>query len=160
MSPITAKKPSPDEVEQQGEESIQLLENLQSIKLATGSRQRKKTENGLKEDEVIVLGMLQKNGIMIVGDIQRVLGVLPAQMSRIVRSLENREQAFIQCSINSRDKRKIDVELLEAGQKILHKINERRARRLDCVPLELLQEANSTLAEIIRIIRENTDETL
>ena len=52
---------------------------------------------------------------MIVGDIQRLLGVLPAQMSRIIRSLENRERPLIACHINPRDKRKINVALTEDG---------------------------------------------
>jgi DNA-binding MarR family transcriptional regulator len=56
---------------------------------------------------------------MIVGDIQRLLGVLPAQMSRIIRSLENRDRALIACRINPRDKRKIDVCLTSAGEKAL-----------------------------------------
>jgi DNA-binding MarR family transcriptional regulator len=56
---------------------------------------------------------------MIVGDIQRLLGVLPAQMSRIIRGLENRDRPCITCRINSLDKRKIDVCLTAAGEKAL-----------------------------------------
>ena len=56
----------------------------------------------LKEVEFLTLSLLQENGILIVGDIQRMLGVLPAQMSRVIRSLENRERPLIQCRINSR----------------------------------------------------------
>src|SRR3954454_660061 len=63
----------------------------------------------LKEVEFLSLSLLQANGTMIVGDIQRVLGILPAQMSRIIRSLENRDDPLIECRINPRDKRKIDV---------------------------------------------------
>src|SRR5205085_1331613 len=59
------------------------------------------------------------NGTMIVGDIQRLLGVLPAQMSRVIRALENRERPLIQCRINPRDKRKIDVCLTSHGEKTL-----------------------------------------
>ena len=44
----------------------------------------------LKEVEFLTLSLLQAHGTMIVGDIQRVLGVLPAQMSRVIRALENR----------------------------------------------------------------------
>src|ERR1700730_1779812 len=65
----------------------------------------------LKEVEFLTLSLLQDHGIMIVGDIQRILGILPAQMSRVIRSLESRERPLIECSINARDKRKIDVEL-------------------------------------------------
>src|SRR5271163_371376 len=73
----------------------------------------------LKEVEFLTLSLLQAQGIMIVGDIQRILGILPAQMSRVIRSLENRERSLIQCRINSRDKRKIDVELTPNGEKAL-----------------------------------------
>jgi DNA-binding MarR family transcriptional regulator len=73
----------------------------------------------LKEIEFLTLSTLHAHGTMIVGDIQRLLGVLPAQMSRIIRSLENRERPLIQCHINSRDKRKIDVALTSAGDKAL-----------------------------------------
>src|SRR5205809_5814157 len=75
-------------------------------------RGRRRTGD-LKEVEFLTLSILQDHGTMIVGDIQRLLGVLPAQMSRIIRSLENRERAFIACRINPRDKRKIDVCMTE-----------------------------------------------
>jgi DNA-binding MarR family transcriptional regulator len=58
---------------------------------------------------------LHKREKLIVGDIQRQLGVLPAQMSRIIRALETRERPLIACRINAQDKRKIDVALTPAG---------------------------------------------
>src|SRR5262249_37194199 len=73
----------------------------------------------LKESEFLTLIILQGQGTMIVGDIQRILGVLPAQMSRIIRSLEEREQPLISCQINPRDKRKIDVCLTAEGERAL-----------------------------------------
>ena len=39
----------------------------------------------LKEVEFLTLSILHNRESMIVGDIQRFLGVLPAQMSRIIR---------------------------------------------------------------------------
>ena len=73
----------------------------------------------LKEVEFLTLSLLQSNQTMIVGDIQRVLGILPAQMSRIIRSLENRAHPLIECRINPRDKRKIDVCLTPHGDRSL-----------------------------------------
>jgi len=73
----------------------------------------------LKETEFLTLVILQGQGSMIVGDIQRILGVLPAQMSRVIRSLEEREQPLISCQINPRDKRKIDVCLTVEGERAL-----------------------------------------
>ncbi len=84
----------------------------------------------LKEVEFLTLSLLQAHGIMIVGDIQRVLGVLPAQMSRVIRSLENCERPLIQCSINARDKRKIDVELTNLGERALLDYQGKRVGRI------------------------------
>jgi DNA-binding MarR family transcriptional regulator len=70
----------------------------------------------LKEVEFLTLSILRQHETLIVGDIQRMLGVLPAQMSRIIRSLEMREQPLISCRINPNDKRKIDVVLTASGQ--------------------------------------------
>src|SRR5215469_7377237 len=69
----------------------------------------------IKEVEFLTLSLLHHHETLIVGDIQRQLGVLPAQMSRIIRSLETREQPLIACRINPHDKRKIDVVLTPEG---------------------------------------------
>lgn len=84
----------------------------------------------LKEVEFLTLSLLQAHGIMIVGNIQRILGILPAQMSRVIRSLENRERSFIQCRINPHDKRKIDVELTSHGEKALFDYQGKRVGRI------------------------------
>ena len=77
---------------------------------------RGRRRNGdLKEVEFLTLSILRQHETLIVGDIQRQLGVLPAQMSRIIRSLEDRDRPLIACRINPRDKRKIDVALTPAG---------------------------------------------
>jgi DNA-binding MarR family transcriptional regulator len=95
----------------------ELFQVVTQICLATLRGRRRAGD--LKEVEFLTLSLLQANGTMIVGDIQRVLGVLPAQMSRVIRSLENRDRPLIQCRINARDKRKIDVELTGVGAKSL-----------------------------------------
>ncbi len=69
----------------------------------------------LKEVEFLTLSVLRRHDTLIVGEIQRMLGVLPAQMSRIIRSLEGRERPLIACRINPQDKRKIDVALTPDG---------------------------------------------
>src|SRR3989442_15694279 len=86
-----------------------LFEVVTQICLSTLRGRRRAGD--LKEVEFLTLSLLHDNGTMIVGDIQRLLGVLPAQMSRVIRSLENRDRPLIQCRINARDKRKIDVVL-------------------------------------------------
>lgn len=84
----------------------------------------------LKEVEFLTLSLLHGNTTMIVGEIQRLLGILPAQMSRIIRSLENRESPLIECRINARDKRKIDVCLTPHGERALDEYQSVRVARL------------------------------
>ena len=97
--------------------SQDLFDVVTQIGLSTLRGRRRVAD--LKEVEFLSLSILQTRECMIVGDIQRLLGVLPAQMSRIIRALENRDRPLITCRINSRDKRKIDVCLTPAGEKAL-----------------------------------------
>jgi DNA-binding MarR family transcriptional regulator len=106
----------------------ELFDVVTQICLST-LRGRRRTGD-LKEVEFLSLSLLQANGTMIVGDIQRVLGILPAQMSRIIRSLENRDNPLIECRINPRDKRKIDVCLTSTGERALAEYQGVRVGRL------------------------------
>ena len=90
-----------------------LIEIVAQLGLAVPRGRRRNGD--LKEVEYLTLSILHQRDSLIVGDIQRQLGVLPAQMSRIIRSLEDRDQPLIACRINPQDKRKIDVILTAAG---------------------------------------------
>src|SRR5688500_10499611 len=83
--------------------------------LLTLPRGRRRQHGDLKDLEFLTLAILQRHPTMIVGDIQRILGILPAQMSRLIRSLEGRTSPLVTCRINPQDKRKVDVQLTEAG---------------------------------------------
>ncbi len=84
----------------------------------------------LKEIEFLTLSLLHQREKLIVGDIQRQLGILPAQMSRIIRALENRERPLIACRINAQDKRKIDVALTPAGLAAFQEYQASRVRTI------------------------------
>ena len=99
-------------------------------RLGLSTLRGRKRLGDLKEAEFLTLSLLHSNGTMIVGDIQKLLGVLPAQMSRIIRSLENRERPLIACNINARDKRKVDVGLTVAGEKALDEYQSARVSLL------------------------------
>src|SRR5690349_13062007 len=92
------------------EELAQQLFDVVTRFCLTIPRSRRKLGD-LKDIEYLTLSLLHQHEPLIVGDIQRQLGVLPAQMSRIIRALESRERPLITCRINSQDKRKIDVVL-------------------------------------------------
>ena len=103
----------------------------------------------LKEVEFLTLTILQGRGTMIVGDIQRLLGVLPAQMSRIIRALENRDQPLITCSINARDKRKIDVGLTPFGEQALCDYQGARIRRIAECLRDLPEDDQDELSRLL-----------
>src|ERR1700687_351467 len=105
-----------------------LFEVVTHLCLAT-PRSRRRADD-LKEVEFLALAILHDRGTANVGDIQKILGVLPAQMSRIIRSLENRHGPLIACRINPRDKRKIDVTLTEEGTKAYHSYQAVRVHRI------------------------------
>jgi DNA-binding MarR family transcriptional regulator len=87
---------------------------------------------------------------MTVGRIQRQIGVLPAQMSRIIRSLEGSfGRPLIACSINPKDKRKIDVTLTEAGRQAYRDFRDvRLAQTVDL----LSHVPDRDLADFMRVI--------
>src|SRR4051794_7181767 len=64
----------------------------------------------LSESQFLTLDTLARApASLTVGEIQRAIGVLPAQMSRIIRSLESTfAKPMIKCELNRSDKRKID----------------------------------------------------
>jgi DNA-binding MarR family transcriptional regulator len=103
----------------------------------------------LKEIEFLTLSLLQQRESMIVGEIQRQLGVLPAQMSRIIRALEARDKPLITCQINPFDKRKIDVVLTHEGIEAFKEYQSLRVQTIANI-LETLDE--SDLSDLSRLI--------
>jgi DNA-binding MarR family transcriptional regulator len=103
----------------------------------------------LREVEFFSLAILQERSTMIVGDIQRILGILPAQMSRIIRSLETREAPLITCRINPVDKRKINVCLTPAGIKALHEYQAQRTNRLVELIRDLPEDEQEDLNRLV-----------
>jgi DNA-binding MarR family transcriptional regulator len=126
----------------------------------TVSRGRRRPGD-LKESEFLTLAILHERGTMIVGDIQRLLGVLPAQMSRIIRALEQRDRPLIACRINPHDKRKIDVCLTEEGAKTLLDYQALRVRGivelLRCLSEEDQEELGRLLDKLHGLLSEPGD---
>jgi DNA-binding MarR family transcriptional regulator len=124
-----------------------LFEVVTQVCLAAQRGRRRGVD--LKEVEYLTLTILQARGTMIVGDIQRLLGVLPAQMSRIIRALENRDRPLITCSINPRDKRKIDVGLTPFGEQALCDYQHARVRRVAECLRDLPEEDQDDLSRLL-----------
>jgi DNA-binding MarR family transcriptional regulator len=82
--------------------------------------QREKMRGGydLSESEFLALDALQNVPSLSVGELRRHVGVLPAQMSRIIKALEQRyDEKLVLCAINPADKRKVDVSITPKGRR-------------------------------------------
>jgi DNA-binding MarR family transcriptional regulator len=110
-------------------------------------------EAELSESQFLTLDTLvNAPGAVSVGEIQRSISVLPAQMSRIIRSLESGfDKPLIRCELNQQDKRKIDV-VPTADGKRLH--DEFRSARL-AKTIDILQHLpDHDRMEFVRICRQ------
>ena len=110
---------------------------------------RRRHADDLKELEFLTLAILRQHRTMIVGDIQRILGILPAQMSRIIRSLEDHDSPLIACQINPHDKRKVDVQLTDAGEQALADYIAPRVTALAELLAKLTADEREALAELL-----------
>jgi len=119
-------------------------------------RSRRRGGSQLKETEFFTLALLQQHDTMSVGDLHRILHVLPAQMSRILRSLEMRQPPLIACAINPQDKRKVDVELTEAGEKELQQYELQRVGILAELLSKITEEDLLHLSHILDTIEDAT----
>lgn len=129
-----------------------VFEIVTHVSLATQPEARRCVD--LKQLEYLTLALLHTHGKMIVGEIQRRLGVLPAQMSRIIRALENRTPPLIACQINPKDKRKIDVSLTDAGERALLEHQETRIQKLASCLESLSPNNREELAKLLQRVKE------
>jgi len=110
----------------------------------------------LSETEFLTLDLLAKEQPLTIGEIQRRIGVVPAQMSRIVRALEHHEGgAYIECRINVTDRRRVDVTLTEAGKKAHEAYRESRLNSMHHILSGLEPNDRIQFIRILRIISKN-----
>jgi len=123
---------------------------------AAQSRSKNRGQAEITETEFLALDILAwSDKQLTVGDIQKQIGVQPAQMSRVIRALENKTDApLIACRINADDKRKVDVELTPAGKKAHGGYREMKLGNIGKMLLGLPEKDRAELMRILRQIRE------
>jgi len=99
--------------------------------------------------------LVRADGPLTVGQIQRSIGVLPAQMSRIMRSLETTfSKPLVRCELNQSDKRKIDVRLTSEGARIYEEFRKSRLSKTVDILAKLTEKDRVEFVRICRRIRE------
>jgi len=121
------------------------------------SSQREKLKGGydLSESEFLALDALEDGEALTVGELRRRVGVLPAQMSRIIKALEQRyDEKLVVCSINPRDKRRIDVAITPRGRRAVEAF--RRGKILATVEA-LRSLSDRDLTALLRVLNQVQD---
>jgi len=126
---------------------------------AAQTRAKTKEQPELTETEFLALDILHKAGqSQTVGEIQRTIGILPAQMSRVIRSLESKsDEPLIACRINPTDKRKVDVELTAAGRKAHTGYRQMKLGHILAMLESLETTDRQEFIRILRLIRHKTN---
>lgn len=120
--------------------------------IAVARSRRRSGEEDLSETEFLTLDLLSKKQPQTIGAVQKRIGIVPAQMSRIVRALEEQGgQGFVECKINPHDRRRIDVSLTAAGKGAHEKYRATRLRSMHQV-LEVLNHKDRE--DFMRILRQ------
>ncbi|HUO09942.1 MAG TPA: hypothetical protein VM008_16680 [Phycisphaerae bacterium] len=113
----------------------------------------------LSESQFLTLDLITRDprggGTPTVGDLQRAIHVLPAQMSRIIRSLEtNFDKPLIHCQLNQQDKRRIDVSITDEGRRVYEEFRTARLAKTRDILQFLSEEDRKEFVRICRRIRE------
>ena len=89
---------------------------------------------------------------MTIGEVQKHVGVVPAQMSRVVRALEVQGgKGYVECSINPQDRRRVDISLTDAGREAYEKY---RAARMSTMYETLSALAPEDRFDFMRMMRQ------
>jgi len=136
-----------------GDDLRRLAERIFQLNLmfwALRHKNRTDDPNDLTEPEFATLDTLVGHGVCTVGTLQKALNVQPAQMSRIIRSLEAKAgKKMVECQLNPKDKRRIDVTVTAQGRKAYQ---DYRELRLDA-NMELLASLSKTeQRELIKLL--------
>lgn len=148
------------ELSQLHEFAQEIFELSKSI-WAAQTRSKSRHHAEINETEFLALDILSKAGRPItVGDIQRQIGVQPAQMSRIIRALESKaESPLVSCGINAQDKRKINVELTPAGKKAYEAYQAMKLGTIEKILSGLSEADRREFIRILRLIRSSGDKS-
>jgi len=129
--------------------------------IAVARSRRPSGPDELSETEFITLDLLAKEQPLTIGEVQKKIGVVPAQMSRIVRALEEQGgRGFVECSINPNDRRRVDISLTKAGEDAHHKFMAIRLGSMNEVLCVLEPDDRKNFMRIMRVLKTAFEERL
>lgn len=119
------------------------------------------SSHDLSETEFLALDLLAKRGPVTIGEIQKAIGVVPAQMSRIIRALETRDgKSYVECRINAQDRRRVDVLLSDDGRAAYDGYRSNRLASMNQILAILSPDDRVHFMRILREIRTSIEAKL
>lgn len=136
--------------------SAMVAEIFDLYRLIAAARSRQPTgPDDLSETEFITLDLLAKAESLTIGEVQKSIGVVPAQMSRIVRSLEEHGgRGYVECKINPKDRRRVDVSLTGSGREAHEKFVNARLGSMHDILTVLSHDDRENFMRIMRILKD------
>lgn len=129
--------------------------------IAIARSRRPAGPDDLSETEFLTLDTLAKEQPLTIGDVQKRVGVVPAQMSRVVRALEEQSgRGYVECKINPKDRRRIDVSLTSAGEAVHEKYRQVRLTSMHDVLSALEPDDRLHFMRIMRQLRKAFEQRL
>lgn len=129
--------------------------------IAVARSRRPAGPDELSESEFITLDLLAKEQPLTIGEAQKKIGVVPAQMSRIVRTLEEQGgRGFVECSINPDDRRRVDISLTKPGREAHHKFMAARLGSMHEILRVLEPDDRQNFMRIMRVLKIAFEERL
>ncbi|HNQ22808.1 MAG TPA: MarR family transcriptional regulator [Phycisphaerae bacterium] len=142
-------KPDSAEMESMAKEIFDLAKLVYALR-----SQRAADQNELTETEFLTLDALVREQPLTIGELQHRVGVVPAQMSRIVRALETaRGKGFLECTINAEDRRRVDVSITPSGMEAYEQYRALRLASTRAILAGLTLDDRRHFMRILRLIR-------
>ncbi len=149
----------PDSRETLDKMAMEIFELYRLIAIARSRRPA--GPDDLSETEFLTLDLLAKEQPLTIGEIQKHIGVLPAQMSRIIRALEEQGgRGYVDCQINPQDRRRINVTLTDGGMTAYQIYRSARLGSMHDLLLILDHDDRLSFMRILREIRVAFEEKL
>ena len=141
---------SPKTLDRMAAEFFELYQLIATVR----SRQPAESDEP-SEAEFLTLDVLAKEEPITIGEVQKRVGVLPAQMSRIIRALETGGgRGLVECKINAKDRRRIDVSLTEAGRAAHERYRTARLHSMHSILLILPREDREHTMRIVGLLKD------
>lgn len=146
---------------QQLQEFAQEMFEMSKDIWAAQNKSKTKDQTELTETEFLTLDLLADRQPQTVGDLQKQIGILPTQMSRVIRALESKSDGpLIRCQINQQDKRKVDVELTESGRQAHQAYRQFKLGSIQRLLTGLSEQDRLELVRILRLVRQEARKVL